>query len=389
VYGGDKFDENLVNRFSPKSQNYQIGLGEKEIDVLIASDVLSVGQNLQDSRVVVNFDLHWNPMNMEQRIGRIDRITTEHDELLIYNFIPTKELEASLGILDRIRGKIRDISSTLGHEAPILEDTEELVDKNMIIYDKLEDGEFSEEDGLSSVASKYDQFRNTVRKFCEENHIDIEELQQTSRIADKNRIAFQEEEMAKEDSFLGLTDLNYSSNRKDTRALVIKNEMSNSQIEIGGQKAFFDIPKIEDDELEIFNLIRSTEKEKRIGDIEDVREVQEVLESPSNWNQELLELESTLSDEINKIKQYCQTAVSDDQFSEEAQQKAEEITEMIQSYEIREYYQNELYNTFRKRNRLGEEKVINILYSKLEGFELSKPEKVDKVELKLTESLDS
>lgn len=388
VYGGDKFDENLVNRFSPNSQNYQIGLGEEEIDILIASDVLSVGQNLQDSRVVVNFDLHWNPMNMEQRIGRIDRITTEHDELLIYNFIPTKELEASLGILDRIRGKIKDISSTLGHEAPILEDTEELVDKNMIIYDKLEEGEFSDEDGLSSVASKYDQFRNTVRKFCEDNGIDIEELQQTSRITDKSRIAFQNVDEAEQNSFLGLTNLQYSSNREDTQALVIKNEMDTSQIEIGGQTAFFDIPKLEDDELEIFKLIRSTETEKKLGDVEEIREVQEVLESASNWNQELLELESTLSDEVNKIKQYCQTAESDDRFSEEAQRKAEEILEMIEEYEISDYYENELYKTFRKRKRLGEEKVINILHSKLEGFELSVPEKVDEVDLQLTESLD-
>ncbi|MFB6158540.1 MAG: helicase-related protein, partial [Candidatus Nanohalobium sp.] len=138
---GDSFKREVVNQFAPNSQGAQTGLSSEDVDVLITTDVLSVGQNLQDARVVVNYDLHWNPMKMEQRIGRIDRITTEHDELLIYNFIPTQELDDTLGLLERIRRKIDDISNTFGKEAPILEDAEDRVEKNLIIYDKVkEDG---------------------------------------------------------------------------------------------------------------------------------------------------------------------------------------------------------------------------------------------------------
>lgn len=386
---GDNFNKKLVEQFSPESNERELGLGDDEIDVLIATDVLSVGQNLQDSRVVVNFDLHWNPMNMEQRIGRIDRITTKHDELLIYNFIPTKELEDSLGILDRIRRKIKDISSTLGHEAPILEETEELVEKNMIIYDKLEEGEFSEDGGFPAVTSKYDRFRNTVREFCEENDIDIEELQHTENITDKERIAFHTVNDAEADSYLGLTNLQYTSNREETKALIVKGKMGASQVEIGGKTALFDIPKLEDDELEIFRMIKSTETEKQVGDVEKIREIQEeVLKPESNWNNQLLNLDSTPSKEINKIKQFCETAGEEERYPEESQEKAEEILETIEQYEISDYYENELYKTYKRRNTLGGKKVIDIIHSRLMDFELSEPEKVDEVNVNLTESLN-
>lgn len=385
---GDNFDMDIVEQFSPNSQNVQTGLGEDEIDILIATDVLSVGQNLQDSRVVVNFDLHWNPMNMEQRIGRIDRITTEHDELLIYNFIPTKELEDSLGILERIRNKIEDISSTFGHEAPILEDTEELIDKNLIIYDKLEEGEFAEGDSFPSVTSKYDQFRNAVKEFCEENDITVEDLKQMRALADKSRIAFKPDTDTEDNTYLGLADLSFSSDREETKALVVKNERDFSQVEIGGQTAFFDIPKVEDDDLEIFNLIKSTETDKQVGDVEELREMQEVLESASNWNNQLLELDATPSDEMNKIKQYCESVKSDNRFSEDTQETAEEILELMEQYEVSDYYRNELYKIYKKRRRLGKEAVIDRIYEKLQGFELSEPEEVSDVDLQLTESLD-
>lgn len=111
---------------------------ESKIDILITTDVLGVGQNLQDSRVLVNYDLHWNPMKMEQRIGRIDRITTQHDELLIYNFVPTGNLKEQLGLMERIQEKIQDIARTFGHAAPILDTAEEQVHKTMMTYERLD-----------------------------------------------------------------------------------------------------------------------------------------------------------------------------------------------------------------------------------------------------------
>jgi superfamily II DNA/RNA helicase len=76
----------IVRLFAPKSNNAaELTGSEKEIDILISTDVLSEGQNLQDCGYLINYDLHWNPTRMVQRAGRIDRIGTEFDRLLIYN----------------------------------------------------------------------------------------------------------------------------------------------------------------------------------------------------------------------------------------------------------------------------------------------------------------
>ncbi|MCS6919328.1 MAG: helicase-related protein, partial [Fimbriimonadales bacterium] len=64
----------IVQRFSPRSNGYTLREGEREVQILIATDALSEGQNLQDARIIINYDLHWNPVRMVQRIGRIDRI---------------------------------------------------------------------------------------------------------------------------------------------------------------------------------------------------------------------------------------------------------------------------------------------------------------------------
>ena len=96
---------------------------DKEIDVLISTDVLSEGQNLQDCGYLINYDLHWNPTRMVQRAGRIDRIGTDFDVLWIYNMFPDQGLERLLGLVEVLSRKIADIdrlgmldASVLGEE---------------------------------------------------------------------------------------------------------------------------------------------------------------------------------------------------------------------------------------------------------------------------------
>nr|WP_315862158.1 C-terminal helicase domain-containing protein [Halothece sp. PCC 7418] len=69
---------------------------EKEIQTLIATDVLAEGLNLQDGNIIINYDLHWNPVKLIQRFGRIDRIGSENDVIYGYNFLPETGLEKNL-----------------------------------------------------------------------------------------------------------------------------------------------------------------------------------------------------------------------------------------------------------------------------------------------------
>jgi superfamily II DNA or RNA helicase len=91
-----------------------------DTDLLLSTDILSEGQNLQKARIVVNYDLHWNPVRMIQRAGRIDRIGSPFDSIFIYNFYPEKELESLLELVKILQGKIEMINETIGLDASVL-----------------------------------------------------------------------------------------------------------------------------------------------------------------------------------------------------------------------------------------------------------------------------
>lgn len=93
---------------------------EQGIDLLIATDVLSEGQNLQDAQYLVNYDLHWNPVRMIQRAGRIDRLFSPHVKVYFYNVMPEKGLEDLLRLVKRLQQRVKAIDATLGLDASVL-----------------------------------------------------------------------------------------------------------------------------------------------------------------------------------------------------------------------------------------------------------------------------
>lgn len=114
----------VVQAFAPKSNGKpEIEGTEKEINVLISTDVLSEGQNLQDCGILINYDLHWNPTRMVQRAGRIDRIGTEFDTLHIFNMYPDEGLERLLGIVESLTRKISHIDQLGFLDASVLGET--------------------------------------------------------------------------------------------------------------------------------------------------------------------------------------------------------------------------------------------------------------------------
>jgi hypothetical protein len=101
----------LLNAFSPGSRG---GAPGPALDIIIATDCISEGQNLQDCDTVVNYDIHWNPVRIVQRFGRVDRLGSPNACVQLINFWPNLDLDAYIGLQKSISGKMTllDVSAT-------------------------------------------------------------------------------------------------------------------------------------------------------------------------------------------------------------------------------------------------------------------------------------
>jgi len=127
----------LVGRFSPISNpDYKAQSGESELNTVIATDVLSEGLNMQDCDTIINYDLHWNPLRLIQRFGRIDRIGSTHDKVFGLNFLPESGIEKHLGLRQCLAQRIAEIQETIGEDSAILDPSEQVNEEAMYaIYD--------------------------------------------------------------------------------------------------------------------------------------------------------------------------------------------------------------------------------------------------------------
>ena len=101
---------------------------EEQIDLLIGTDCISEGQNLQDCDTVINFDIQWNPVSLIQRFGRIDRIGSKNSNIQMINFFPNMELNEYLGLEQRVKGKMTTLNLVSTGDEDIL--TPEMNDFN-------------------------------------------------------------------------------------------------------------------------------------------------------------------------------------------------------------------------------------------------------------------
>lgn len=98
----------LACRFSPVSNNRREDItADNELRILISTDVLSEGQNLQDSAIVVNYDLPWAIIRLVQRAGRVDRIGQTSETILCYSFLPTEGVERIIDLRGRVRARLQ------------------------------------------------------------------------------------------------------------------------------------------------------------------------------------------------------------------------------------------------------------------------------------------
>jgi hypothetical protein len=106
----------LLTCFSPRSKEKHLTMPDVkgEIDLLIASDCISEGQNLQDCDFLINYDIHWNPVRVIQRFGRIDRIGSKNSQIQMVNFWPNMTLDEYIRLKERVENRmvIMDMTAT-------------------------------------------------------------------------------------------------------------------------------------------------------------------------------------------------------------------------------------------------------------------------------------
>lgn len=121
VTGDSDSPTHLVHRFSPRSNGKPVRK-QDELRVMLATDVLSEGQNLQDCSIVVNFDLPWAIIRLIQRAGRVDRIGQKADVIPCYTFLPAEGVERIIRLRSRIRQRLRENSEVVGTDEAFFED---------------------------------------------------------------------------------------------------------------------------------------------------------------------------------------------------------------------------------------------------------------------------
>jgi superfamily II DNA or RNA helicase len=154
VTGQDKNPTELAQRFSPVSNNKQDQISnDRELRILIATDVLSEGHNLQDCAIIVNWDLPWAIIRLIQRAGRVDRIGQNAEKILCYSFLPAEGVERIINLRGRLKQRLQENAEVVGTDETFFEDesTQVILD----IYNEKSgvlDGEEDTEVDLTSEA---------------------------------------------------------------------------------------------------------------------------------------------------------------------------------------------------------------------------------------------
>ncbi len=124
---GDNNFNAILSNFAPVARNRGSAGANADIDLLIATDCISEGQNLQDCDTVINYDIHWNPVRIIQRFGRIDRIGSRNKSVRMLNYWPTADMDVYLKLESRVQARmaLADLAAS-GDEDPFTEEDAQL-----------------------------------------------------------------------------------------------------------------------------------------------------------------------------------------------------------------------------------------------------------------------
>jgi SNF2 family DNA or RNA helicase len=179
------FDDILTN-FSPVSKRRAEQPRfpqDEEIDLLIATDCISEGQNLQDCDLLINYDIHWNPVRIIQRFGRIDRIGSRNASVQLVNFWPVADLDKYLNVKHRVEARmaLADIAATMTDNLLNQEQIEDLISEDLRFRNKqlkrlkdevLDLEDFSDSPSLTDFS--LDEFRIDLLQFLENRREELE-----------------------------------------------------------------------------------------------------------------------------------------------------------------------------------------------------------------------
>jgi SNF2 family DNA or RNA helicase len=170
TFGENNYD-NILTNFSPRSKERDAETSE-EIDVLIATDCISEGQNLQDCDFLVNYDIHWNPVRIIQRFGRIDRIGSKNKNIKLVNFWPTKDLDAYINLKTRVEARMAlvDVTAT--------------ADDNLLKTDQTDGSIFGELLSDGALAMQGSNYRDKQLKQLQSEILDLEDMDESISLTD-------------------------------------------------------------------------------------------------------------------------------------------------------------------------------------------------------------
>ncbi len=185
--GRTDFDDILTN-FAPiakrrAEQTAAFANQREEIDLLIATDCISEGQNLQDCDLLVNYDIHWNPVRIIQRFGRIDRIGSRNDAVQLVNFWPVADLDRYLGVKHRVEARMAlvDLAATQTDNLLDTSQLEDLITDDLLFRDRqlkrLKDEVLDLDDLDESVSLadfSLDEFRQDLINFLQAHRAELE-----------------------------------------------------------------------------------------------------------------------------------------------------------------------------------------------------------------------
>lgn len=172
--GKQRFQDVLTN-FAPRSKK-RPATGADEIDLLIATDCISEGQNLQDADMLINVDIHWNPVRLIQRFGRIDRIGAQAHSVKMVNFWPTEDLNRYLNLKDRVESRMALVDLSATGDDNLLAEAREAADGELHWRDeqlrRLQTEVFDLEEareGVGLAEFTLDEFRSDLLNYARAN----------------------------------------------------------------------------------------------------------------------------------------------------------------------------------------------------------------------------
>jgi len=190
-YDVGKATDTLLTMFSPISKhrderfNYDTKItgfahpwslwGEeanKDIDCLIGTDCISEGQNLQDCDICINYDIHWNPVRIVQRFGRIDRLGSKNNEIQLVNFWPTISLDEYIKLSNRIASRMTIVDQTATADDNLLNPDDVIDDYRSVQIKKMQNGEYQDleesDNGITISDLGLNEFRMDAVSFMKE-----------------------------------------------------------------------------------------------------------------------------------------------------------------------------------------------------------------------------